>query len=200
MEQGYQCPTCGKPLVFLPQYQFWHCQGCGGYFQYQQTPAALQQPPEGKSKKWMWITVFIVVLAVIIAVALMTLDFSADEDSDEEIETTETTPEGALDFTESVQTPGRYMGSFVSLSKHVELSNASMTIMDDSLGSSQSIDPIENSILVDTGEMNATYFDINENGKIDGGDTIRVENADSDDIIKFVYRPTGGVIAQYTFI
>ena len=199
MQQGYQCPNCEKQLVFLPQYQYWHCQGCGGYFVFQQTPAAYQSPPEGKSKIWIWITVIIAVL-VIIPIVLMTTVFSGDEDSGDENGTTETTPLGVLDFTESF-TPGLYTGSFVSLSKAVDISDTAVTITDDSLGQSASQDPLDpETTLQISGGLNFTYYDYNENSKIDGGDTIRIHDAESGDIIKFVYRPTGGVIAQYTFI
>ena len=115
-------------------------------------------------------------------------------------ETQEETPTGALDFTESSQTPGRFTGSFVSLSKSVEFSNASMTIIDDSMGNWASQDPINPGyVLQIPGGMNCTYNDNNANNKIDGGDTIIVYNASTDDQIKFIYKPTGGVIAQFTF-
>lgn len=115
--------------------------------------------------------------------------------------TTSTTPTGALDFTESTQTTGQYTGSFVSLSKSVKMSDAQVTITDDSLGASDSINDLsaDNNATV-TGGITLQYTDNNNNKKIDGGDTIRVSNADSGDIVKFVYEPTGGVIAQYTFV
>jgi hypothetical protein len=110
-------------------------------------------------------------------------------------------PVGALDFTESTQTTGRYTGSFVSLSKSAPISDVSWTITDDSTGHTQSQDPLNPETTLHAGAgMNATYYDNNGNEKIDGGDTIRVYNGASGDIIKFVYRPTGETIAQYTFI
>ncbi len=114
---------------------------------------------------------------------------------------TETTPTGALDFTESTQTTGLYTGSFVSLSKSAQINDTTLTITDDSLGNSVSQYPIvPGTVLQVPGGLNCTYYDNNQNWKIDGGDTIRAHNADSGDIIKFSYIPTGGVIAQYTFV
>ncbi|UCF09031.1 MAG: PKD domain-containing protein, partial [Thermoplasmata archaeon] len=114
---------------------------------------------------------------------------------------TQTTPTGALDFTESTTTTGLYTGSFVSLSKSVPVSDVSLTITDDSAGTSESQDPLNpGTTLQIPGGLNCTYYDNNANLKIDGGDTIRCYNAASGDIIKFVYIPTGGVIAQYTFL
>jgi len=115
--------------------------------------------------------------------------------------TTSTTPTGALDFTESSTTTGLYTGSFVSLSKSVKISDASVTITDDSTGNSQSQDPLNPGTTLAAGAgLNLTYYDNNNNAKLDGGDTIRCYNAASGDIIKFVYKPTGGVVAQYTFV
>jgi flagellin-like protein len=112
---------------------------------------------------------------------------------------TSTTPTGAMDFTEGSQT-GNFSGSFVSLSKSVKLSDTQVTIIDDSTGGSASINNLEDTkIATVPGGLTLTYNDINGNNKVDGGDTIRCNNADSKDQIKFVYEPTGGVIAQYTF-
>jgi hypothetical protein len=114
---------------------------------------------------------------------------------------TQTTPTGALDFTESTMTSGMYTGSFVSLSKSAQIPDVSWTISDDSTGNSNSQDPLNPGTTLTTGSgLNATYSDNNINNKIDGGDTIRCYNAASGDIVKFVYKPTGGVIASYTFV
>jgi len=113
--------------------------------------------------------------------------------------TTQTTPTGAMNFYEGSQS-GNYSGSFVSLSSSVKLSNAQVTIIDDSLGGSDSINDLSLDTTAEvTGGLKLVYNDINSNNKVDGGDTIRVTNGDSKDIIKFVYEPTGGVIARYTF-
>lgn len=112
-----------------------------------------------------------------------------------------TAPVGALDFTESTLTTGLYTGSFVSLSKAAEISDVSWTITDDSTGNTQTQDPLNPGTTLNAGSgMNATYYDNNNNGKIDGGDTIRVYNGASGDIVRFEFIPTGETIAQYTFI
>lgn len=125
--------------------------------------------------------------------------FSDVLDTFDEMEKTETTPTGTLVFTESDQVPGRYQGNFVSISKAIELSDASITITDHSAGISKTQDPIASGLTIDTGAISAAYFDQNANDKMDGTDTITIEEADSDDIITFVFKPTGGVIARYTF-
>ena len=113
---------------------------------------------------------------------------------------TSTTPTGALDFTESSTTNGLYTGSFVSLSKSVKIDDASVTITDDNTGQSASQDPLDPGTTLAAGTgLNLTYQDNNDNNKLDGGDTIRCYNAATGDQIRFVYRPTGGVVAQYNF-
>lgn len=114
---------------------------------------------------------------------------------------TSTTPTGALEFDRSESIDGLYIGTFVTLSRSVRLSDASFTIIDDDIGQSASQDPINEGISLEiSGGMNCTYFDSDDNSKIDGGDTIKVYNAESGDIIKFIYNPTGGIMAQYVFV
>jgi hypothetical protein len=195
MQQGYQCPNCGQTLTFVPQYQNWYCASCGTYPFARPVPAPYNAPKKDESNLLV-IIVIVVILAVILPIAVALL-YVAPSGMLTEISTT---PTGALDFTESTQTPGLYMGSFISLSKSVKLSDAQVTITDDSLGQSDSTNDLstdkEASV---TGGMTLNYLDNNANEKIDGGDTIRVSNADTGDIVKFVYSPTGGVIASYCF-
>ena len=114
--------------------------------------------------------------------------------------TTSTTPTGAMDFTESQTTTGLYNGGFVSLSKTVKIADASVTITDDSTGASASQDPLNPTVMLTAGSgLNLTYYDNNGDEKLDGSDTIRCFNAAVGDQIRFVYRPTGGVVAQYNF-
>jgi len=111
-----------------------------------------------------------------------------------------TPPTGALDFTESTQTMGLYTGSFVSLSKSVNINDTMVTITDDSLGNSETRNLTPGVTIQIPGGMNFTYYDNNQNWKMDGGDTIRVYNAAIGDIVKFTYIPTMSTIAQYTFV
>lgn len=198
MQQGYQCPTCGQVLTYEPMHQNWYCQSCGNYPFAMQAPMPYAYPKKDDSKLLIWIIVIIVILVVVVPIALAAIMFFSVSNM---MTTTSTTPTGALDFTESTQTSGLYTGSFVSLSKSVDIPDTAVTITDDSLGQSASQDPLDpETTLQVSGGLNLTYYDYNEGAKIDGGDTIRIHNANSGDIIKFVYKPTGGVIASYTFI
>jgi PKD repeat protein len=106
------------------------------------------------------------------------------------------TPTGSLDFTET--STGNYTGGFVSLSKSVFLSRVNMTITDDSLGQSASQDPLNSGITLQVpGGVNCTYTDTNGNDKIDAGDIITISGGAKDDVLRFIYIPTGGTIAPF---
>jgi PKD repeat protein len=106
------------------------------------------------------------------------------------------TPYGAMDFTET--TPGNFTGSIISLSKSTLILRVNMTIIDDSLGQSASQEPIDPGVTLQVpGGINSTYSDNNLNGKIDAGDDITISGTAKDDILRFVYIPTGGTIATF---
>jgi PKD repeat protein len=106
------------------------------------------------------------------------------------------TPTGALSFSDT--SPENYTGSFVSLSNSVLLSRVNMTLTDNSLGQSESQDPINDGIALEVpGGVNCTYMDVNVNEKIDAGDVITIRGAATDDILRFIYIPTGGTIATF---
>ena len=161
-----------------------------------QAPTPAQKKDD--SKLLIWIVVIIVILVVVVPIALAAIMFFSVPNM---MTSTSTTPTGALDFTESQTTTGLYTGRFVSLSKSVKIADASVTITDDSTGSSASQDPLNPGTTLAVGSgLNLTYADNNNNNKLDGGDTIRCYNAATGDQIRFVYKPTGGVIASYAFI
>lgn len=157
-----------------------------------------QAPRKDESKLLLWIIVIIVILVVVVPIALAAILYFSVSNM---MTTTSTTPTGALHFTESTTTSGMYVGSFVSLSESVDIPDASVTIVDDSTGSAASQDPLDpGTILETTGEgMSFVYQDDNNNNNMDGGDIMRVHNAHSGDSIRFIYKPTGGIIARYTF-
>ena len=197
MQQGYQCTNFGQGLTYVPMYQNWFCQSCGNYPYAMPAPMPYAQPKKDDSKLLIWIIVIIVILVVVVPIVLAAVMFFSVSNM---MTTTSTTPTGALDFTESTQTNGLYTGAFVSLSRSVDISDTAVTITDDSLGSSASQDPLDPGTTLEISDgLDFTYYDNNENNDIDGGDTLVVHNAYSGDIIKFVYKPTGGVIASYTF-
>jgi flagellin-like protein len=108
------------------------------------------------------------------------------------------TPTGGLTFQASNTTPGKYYGSFISLSDSVKLTDVSVTIIDESLDQSKSfaLTPDGGSVQIGNG-LRLNYTDTLDNNKIDGGDMIVIENAEMGDVIKFVHEPSNGIIAEY---
>jgi PKD repeat protein len=105
-------------------------------------------------------------------------------------------PTGALSFSQG--SPGNYTGGFISLSKAVLLPRVKMNITDESLALSIEQEPIDSGVTLQVpGGINITYTDTNVNGKIDAGDPISLKGAAAGDVIKFIYIPTGQVIAQF---
>lgn len=108
------------------------------------------------------------------------------------------TPTGSFSFSESAHTPGVYNGYLASISDEVLISEASVTIIDDSTQQSASQDPLlDGSPLQVGGGLKLNYTDSNSNDKLDSGDVWEVENAGSGDQIRLIYRPTGELIASY---
>jgi PKD repeat protein len=105
-------------------------------------------------------------------------------------------PTGAMDFTET--SPGNYTGGIVSLSRSVFIIRVNMTITDDSLGQSESQDPIDSGITLQVpGGVSCTYTDTNANDKIDAGDVITISGGAQDDMFRLIYNPTGESIATF---
>jgi PKD repeat protein len=108
-----------------------------------------------------------------------------------------TTPTGSFSFSESATIAGVYTGSLASISDEILISDASVTIIDDSTGQSATQDPLLNNTPFQVGVgLKLTFTDSNGNGKLDTGDVWKAENAASGDQIRLVYRPTGGLIAS----
>jgi hypothetical protein len=109
---------------------------------------------------------------------------------------TTTAPTGALSFTEN--TLGNYTGGIISLSDQVLISEASITIIDISDGSSSSHEPMKSGVpLTTSGGMSLTYTDSNSNMKLDAGDVWTITNGAAGDVIKLIHE-TGKMIAEYT--
>jgi hypothetical protein len=111
--------------------------------------------------------------------------------------TATTSPTGALSFTETSQ--GNFTGGIISLSDEVKLSEASITIIDISDGSSASQGPpLQSGVPFSTsGGMTLTFTDTNGNRKMDAGDVWTISGAENGDQVKWIYE-TGFVIASYT--
>jgi hypothetical protein len=110
---------------------------------------------------------------------------------------TTTSPNGAMSFTEN--TVGNYTGGLISLSDEVKISEASIIIIDVSVGSSASQGPpLQSGVPITTsGGMSLTYTDSNGNLKLDAGDVWTVTNGATGDVIKLIHE-TGKSIAEYT--
>jgi hypothetical protein len=110
---------------------------------------------------------------------------------------TTTTPTAALSFTET--SVGNYTGGIIALSGEVELSEASITIIDVSDGSAASQGPpLQSGIPMTTsGGLTLTYTDTNGDNQMDPGDVWVVSNGANGDQIKWIHED-GKMIAQYT--
>lgn len=110
---------------------------------------------------------------------------------------TTTAPTGALDFHET--TTGNYTGGIVSLSDQVKLSDASITIIDATDGSSASQGPplVSGTPITTSGGMSLKFTDTNNNNRIDAGDVWTVTGGADDDSIRLIHE-TGKSIATYT--
>ncbi len=113
------------------------------------------------------------------------------------ISNTTTTPTAALDFTET--SPGNFTGGILALSDEVKLTDASITIIDVSDGSSASQGPpLQSGIPITTlGGLSLKFTDTNGNNKMDAGDVWIINNGEYGDQIKWVHE-NGKMIAQYT--
>jgi PKD repeat protein len=113
------------------------------------------------------------------------------------INVTPVTPTGYLHF-EEVEV-GKFEGYFLDDLHHpAYFSEVEMIIIDDSQAQSKSQDPmIPGTTLQITGGMNCTYDDEDSNGMINERETITIYGGDVNDIIRFIYKPTQEVIAEY---
>lgn len=108
------------------------------------------------------------------------------------------TPRGKLDFTENEA--GLY-GCFYQLTENVSFEYIRFTIEDESEGATASLEPLASrEVLQIPGGFNATFYDYNENDRIDGYDLLRAHNYAKGDTFTFTYLPTGGIITKYSLI
>jgi hypothetical protein len=151
-------------------------------------------PPKNDSTKIILIVVLVVVILVVVVPIILALVFLS---STPMMTGTDTSPVGALHFTES--SPGFYAGGIVSLSDRVDVDDASLLIIDDSLGQSATLDPLgdHGTAQVNSG-ISCTFTDTNSNGRLDAGDVFSIENGATGDVIRLIHRPTDRLIAEYT--
>lgn len=117
------------------------------------------------------------------------------------MEETETTPTGAFNFTQvgsAVAGGGKtYTGGLVSLSRDVDATDVSMTIVN---GTNSDADTdLSDGASVSAGDFDVTYTDTNGNGALDSGDVIACTGVLTGCQIKLVFTPSGGEICSKTF-
>lgn len=195
MQQGSQCPICGKLLRYITQYQNWYCDNCRIYPFIQTTPTPYYPPPRDDSAKTiLWIVIIVVVLIIIVPIILAAALYFMVSDMMTE---TRTTPTVSLYF--DMEDSGNYNGYVVASTDTIDLVDVTMTIIDNSMDSSASLDPLVDGGAAQTvGGMSCTFFDLNYNDELDSADTFRVNNGASGDRIRLIYRPTGGLMVSYT--
>lgn len=195
MDGNYPCPNCGQDLALDPQSQNWFCQGCNQYYHEEPLAVSASQMRE-KPSTVIWIIVIVVLSMVVLAIFAGGMMYFLVTDMKND---SSNTPMGALVFEKGSNDTGMYTGRFHSLLGDVELSEASIIITDDSLGEQLTLDPIINGgTIVITNGLICSFNDVNGNNEIDESDMIIIENGEPGDNIRFVYRPTGGVIVDYT--
>ena len=199
MHQGYLCPRCGKSLRYIPEYRNWYCDFCRIYPHVQQIPMPIQYyyppPRDDSSKTIVWIILILVILFFVLPIILGILMFIFLPPFDNGV----TTPTGSMHFEQDLEEFGIYTGNFISLSDRIFLDDISISITDDDLGSSASLNPlVDNGFVEIINGMNLTFNDVNNNERMDTIDTFIINNGAPDDRIRVIYRPTGGLIASYT--
>ena len=117
---------------------------------------------------------------------------------------TTTAPTGAFAFNADTETDGKYIGTLVSLSSDVKLSDASITILDASNGGSAAQGPpvVSGSVIQVTSPstgMNLTYTDTNGNSKLDAGDVWVIQGGAVNDEVRLIHK-TGKAIATYKVV
>jgi FlaG/FlaF family flagellin (archaellin) len=139
------------------------------------------------------IVILVIVIPIILAAALYFMATGMIESSPE------TAPNGALNLMQSSDVEGKYTGGFISLSRHVDITDVSVTITDASTDSSASITLTASGGYVAVGSgLNLNFVDSYDNDLLDEGDVITINNGESGDSIKFTYEPTGETISMYT--
>jgi flagellin-like protein len=110
-------------------------------------------------------------------------------------------PNGAMTFDESGNDQGTYVGRIIRIDREVQLKELSFTITDTSTSNSASMDPLSDGAIAScgSGQLNITYDDINNNGKLDAADVFVIHNGESGDMVVLTYtKGSGGQISTVT--
>lgn len=117
------------------------------------------------------------------------------------IEGTETTPVGALHFTEDPDIDGKYRGRIISISSKVKISEVGLTLIDVETGESGAIFPLVDQGMTRAGpagsNFTVTYDDAGKTGQLDSSDIFFVTGATYQDQILLTYIPSDDLIATW---
>ena len=163
----------------------------------QQMPIPYYYPPpkEDSSKTIIIVVVIILIIFVVLPIILAAVLYFMVSGIVDDIELT---PSGNLNFEEDPYEPGVYIGGFTTLTDRIDLNDLTMTITDNSQGSSDTVSIRDGVRAQVIGGLSCTFSDVNDNDRLDTIDTFRINNGAPGDSIRIVYEPTGGVIASDT--
>lgn len=180
-------------MSYVQQYGSYYCQVCNQHYRMLQ-PAA-QQPVKSESNKGVWIVVGIIVVCFILATMFMIITGS-DDSSNTGTNNSQKTPQGSLTFVSDPEMEGAYHGTFQG---SVDTNDINISAYDESQGETRIMEQPEIYYSMQVGNgLTITYFDDNNNGRLDAPDTLTLHYAEPDDVITVIYRPTGEIIASYT--
>lgn len=197
MDKGHVCQECGNEMRYNPEKEKWYCDNCRHSYVPENVQKSTPMPLKNQSTTAIWLLVIVVLSVVIltfIAAAALYIMVGGI------INGPPGTLTGDLEFSESSTEPGVFTGGFSYLSKKVDLEDVSLTITDESLEESGFLKPlVDGGTVVISDGLRCSYTDVNQNREMDTDDIFRLENGASGDMMRFVYVPTGGLIASYTF-
>ena len=154
--------------------------------QYQQTA----QPTTPQQSRISMFKVFGIITIIIVALVILAALFIYSPEPDEKIETT---PKGRLQFTNDMTVPGKYYGTFGG---SVESNKIEIALVDASLGNTAVMDkPDHGDVVQIPNGCNLTYYDYNDNNKLDGASSLLIQGGEPGDMVSIIFKPTGEIIA-----
>ena len=107
-------------------------------------------------------------------------------------------PSKNMVFSEDQEELGTWYGKVEDITH--DLSDVKLEIKDSSSDSSNSTEPLEDGVVVETdGNFNCTFYDKNDNSLLDEEDEFVVHNANNGDSVKLYLISTDEELAYYTF-
>jgi len=138
-------------------------------------------------------------------VTLIVIDDNGDNDTANIMltvieETTVTTPTVSMCWNEDAEIPGRYMGYIVSISGTSEIFTDEVTVVvthgDES--EAKDLDQLAEGENITVGILTLNFTDLPPEGKLGAEDVFIITGGSTGDIIRLIYKPTGGQMVSYT--